>query len=526
MFVQELRAKMTAASGVVHIREDDEVRLETKCLQAASNEGYSILRWTYSDGLVPLADRSTDGQKRGYTDNQKLELKSVTDPMRLLTKAKDWSEGPSLIVAYDLFTMANRLPSLPMIARLLKDITLAQQTARTDTGIVQLVVCDQADLDLPVPLQKLSLELPDRKEMAMILDAITETLPKETVAAGHDRERVLNALAGLPAYQAANAISESVARQGHIDSDVIRSFKKELVAAKGITWIEPDPRGFDALGGLEPVKTWARKRVVAFDEDRRARYGVKAPKGLVAGGKPGCAKSAFAKALASEWGMVLLRLDVGATRGMYQGQSENAFTDAIKTAEAISPCILWIDEVEKAFGGAGAGGATDGGTGERVFGSFLTWMQEKTAQVFVYLAGNRMDQLPPEFTRAGRFDATMWFDLPTTDERKSIAKVFCARYPKAGAVDLDAVVQASERCTGAEMEAAFEEAALTAMMDDRDMTTQDVVVELGRTTKVDDTFTLSDELKKWRDAAIRANADENEQNNQAASRVRRIGRAK
>ncbi len=519
MFIQELQAKMSASSGVIHVREDDEVRLETKCQQVASNAGYNFLRWTYSEGIQPIAGCE-------YNDLQVKELAGIMDPQKLLLKIKEWDAGPSLILAFDFFTMANRLPSLPMIARLLKDITLGQQMIEGDGAVVQLIICDQADPELPVSLQKLALELPDRKEMGAILDAILETLPATTTQASHDREKLLNALAGLPAYQASNAISESVSRTNRVDADVIRSFKKELVSAQGITWIDPDPRGFDALGGLEPVKAWARKRVVAFDEERRARYGVRPPKGLVAGGKPGCAKSAFARALASEWGMVLLRLDVGATRGMYQGQSDQSFTSAILVAEAIAPCILWVDEVEKAFSGVGAGGATDGGTGERVFGSFLTWMQEKTAQVFVYLAGNRMDLLPPEFTRAGRFDATMWFDIPTTAERQSIAEVFRTRYPKAGNVDTNAIVAASENCTGAEIEACFEEAALTAMLEERDMTTKDVTDELKNVTKVNDTFAMSEGLTKWRDAAIKANADNTTTATPTplSQRVRRIGR--
>jgi hypothetical protein len=510
-FVEELNAKMAATSGVIHVRESDELRLESKCLQATANAGYSLFRWTFSDGLVSVTGRK-------YTDAQRMEMAGIKDPQQLLVRIKEWADGPSLIVAFDLFTMSNRLPSLPIIARLIKDVTLVQQECDS-VRTCQLVVCDMVTLDLSTPLQKLTLELPNRKEMGELLDAIVATA--EVDPDSYSRDHVLNALAGLPANQASNAIAEALARTGRVDVATIRSFKKELVAAKGITWIDPDPRGFDSLGGLEPVKAWARKRVVAFDEEKREEYGVRAPKGLVAGGKPGCAKSAFVKALAAEWGMTLLRLDMGATRGMYQGQSEQGLEDAILTAEAVSPAILFIDECEKAFGGAGTGGATDGGTGERVFGAFLTWLQEKTSQVFVYLAGNRMDQLPSEFTRAGRFDATMWFDLPTANERESIVNVFKAKYPKAGALDTTALVTASERCTGAEIEAAFEEAALTAMIDAREMTTEDVVVEMANTTKVEDTFTMSEELTRWRDAALRANADETTSTT-PVNRVRRI----
>ena len=539
-FVQELRAKLMSAAGVVHVRDDDEVRLESKCRAAAAQDGYNVWKWTYSDGLVPISSEITENIRARGEDvtQQLLRWASIADPVGnpsqpgLLSTVKNWSEGPSVVIAYDLFTMVNRLPTLPMAARLLKDITLQQQSpvsdkvgaarqADIDSKTVQLVVCDEQTLELNCPLQRLTMELPTRREMAKILDSVLAAeSPAVAEAAQADRERILNAMAGLAAYQAANSLSESLSRCDRVDANLVRDFKKDLVSAKGLTYIEPEPKGFAAVGGLEPIKTWCRKRAVAFDEDKRREYGVRAPKGALAGGKPGCAKSHFAKALSSELGMVLIRLDLGSTRGMYQGQSENQFEDAIKTAEAVAPCILHIDEMEKAFGGSGGGGEVDGGTGSRVLGYFLTWLQEKDSAVFVWGTGNRMDQLPAELMRAGRFDANFWFDLPTTEERAAIADVFLARYPKAGevkdedgnvlhaGVDTAAVVQASGGCTGAEIECAFEEAALAAMIEERHMTTEDVVAELRNVSKVDATFTMSDELQRWRDNATKANSEE------------------
>jgi SpoVK/Ycf46/Vps4 family AAA+-type ATPase len=171
------------------------------------------------------------------------------------------------------------------------------------------------------------------------------------------------------------------------------------------------------VGGLENLKRWLEKRNSAWMDEARD-YGLPAPKGVLITGVPGCGKSLLAKSIGSAWQLPLLRLDVGRVFSGILGSSEQNMRTAISTAEAIAPSILWIDEIEKGFGSSG--GETDGGTSTRIFGSFLTWMQEKTKPVFVIATANNIDALPPELLRKGRFDEIFFVDLPTRTERTQI----------------------------------------------------------------------------------------------------------
>lgn len=528
-FTTELAAKMACRSGVVHIVEEDEARLRTKCQQTAASQGYSCWVWTQTDGLRPVSDDI----KLDQAELQKLA--ALVDPVGnpanpgLLSTVKNWDKGPAVILAIDLLTFVNRLPTLPIASRLIKDIT-EQMKAQQDDGLVQLVLCDAEMPQLATPLQRMQMELPDRTEMAMIVDLILNALPDEfedAVQAARDQmDRILNSLAGLPAYQASNALSESLSRTGRIDPSLLKEHKKELVAAKGITWIDTDDQGFGALGGLTPLKEWLKRRAaVMMDDELRAEYGVGMPKGVVCAGIPGAGKSFASRCLASFLGVPLLSVDIGATRAVFQGQSEQNWRDVLATVESV-PCVMLLDEAEKQLGGTtGQGTQTDGGTGSRVLGAFLTWMQEnKTAKTFVYMTANRPTDLPPELLRAGRLSGQFWFDLPTKTERAAIINVMNKRYPKAGSVDCGQILEASDGTTGAEIETAYEEAAILAMAEKRDMTTEDVVAELGKVTKVRDTFQTTDEMERWKQAAQRANDVDDTPTSAPSANIRRISR--
>lgn len=535
-FIDELKAKMSASSGVVFISEEDETRLETQCHQAAVQEGYNCFRWTYTDGLVPVSRNVVEDLKtRGIDlDQQLASWATMVDPAKLLQEVKNWAWGPSVVICFDIFTMANRLPTLPIVMRLIKDITELQQTvqaqdpSRPDAGVCQLVLCDGEMPQLETPLQRMRLELPDRQELTSILDSILGAVKNEKVVnqARANQDRILNALAGLPAYQVGNAINESLVRTGAVDASLLKEYKKELVSAKGLTWIECDDQGFDSIGGLGPLKTWLKKRAaVMMDDELRAEYGVGTPKGVICAGIPGCGKSLGAKATASSLGVPLLAVNISATKSKWQGASGENFANLISTVESI-PCVLLIDEAEKQLGGTTATD-TDGGTGSRMLSELLVWMQENTAKVLVYFTSNNPSALPPELLRAGRVSGQFWFDSPTKNERVSIINVMMTQFPKAVNVDRNVVLQASDSVTGAELHSCFEEASITAMAERRDVTTDDVVAALGSVSKVKDTFTMSPEMEAWKKAAQRANDPEDTREaNAPTQKVRRIGRVR
>jgi SpoVK/Ycf46/Vps4 family AAA+-type ATPase len=216
------------------------------------------------------------------------------------------------------------------------------------------------------------------------------------------------------------------------------------------------------IGGLQVLKSWLLTRKEAFSERART-YGLPVPKGLLIVGVPGTGKSLTAKATANVFGVPLLKLDAGRIFGSLVGQSESNLRSAVQTAEAIAPCVLWIDEIEKGFAGSKSSGSSDGGTSARVFGSFISWMQEKTAPVFVVATANDVTQLPPEFLRKGRWDELFFVDLPNQEEREAIWRLQIAKFGRDPAeFDSHQLARETEGFTGAEIESVFSEALFTA----------------------------------------------------------------
>jgi len=206
------------------------------------------------------------------------------------------------------------------------------------------------------------------------------------------------------------------------------------------------------VGGLEELKNWLVKRGKAFTLKAR-EFGLPEPRGILLLGIPGCGKSLTAKAIAGMWQLPLLKLDVGKVFSSYVGSSEENVRRAIHTAESIAPCILWLDEMEKGFSGLGSSGMTDGGTTARVFGTFLTWLQEKKTAVFVVATSNNVSQLPPELLRKGRFDEIFYVDLPSKEERKEITKIHLEKRKRASEkFDLDKVALQTHGFSGSEIE--------------------------------------------------------------------------
>jgi SpoVK/Ycf46/Vps4 family AAA+-type ATPase len=234
------------------------------------------------------------------------------------------------------------------------------------------------------------------------------------------REQLVKASLGLTRNEAENAFARAIVRDGVLDASdvsVILEEKSQIVRKSGILEFIHNSGSIEDIGGLENLKKWLTKRNDSW-LDVASDWGLPFPKGVLITGVPGCGKSLTAKCSASLWGLPLLRLDVGRVFAGLVGSSEANMRQALKMAEAVAPSILWMDEIEKGFGDSGSSG--DSGTSSRVFGSFLTWMQEKEKPVFVIATANNIDKLPPEFLRKGRFDEIFFVDLPTDSERQII----------------------------------------------------------------------------------------------------------
>jgi SpoVK/Ycf46/Vps4 family AAA+-type ATPase len=272
------------------------------------------------------------------------------------------------------------------------------------------------------------------------------------------RGRLVQACLGLTASEADLAIAKAIIQAGgRLDGDAIEAVtaeKQQIIRKSGLLEFYASEDRLNDVGGLTVLKEWLRKRVRAFSDEARA-FGLPEPKGILLVGVQGCGKSLVAKSVANSWRLPLLRLDVGRLFSSLVGSSEENLRTAIRVAESIAPVVLWVDEIEKGFSGVGSSNVSDAGTAARVFGSFITWLQEKKAPVFVIATANIVSQLPPELVRKGRFDEIFFVDLPDAAERADIWKIHLVKRNRDTAqFDLNTLAMASDGLSGAEIEQA------------------------------------------------------------------------
>ncbi len=260
------------------------------------------------------------------------------------------------------------------------------------------------------------------------------------------------------------------------DKQLILEQKEQLIKKAGLLEMIPISDTIEDIGGLENLKEWLYKKEVIFNQlDRAMKYGVDIPKGIMIVGMPGCGKSLAAKATAQLFEIPLVRLDIGRLLGKYVGESEKNMRRALKLSEAISPCVLWVDEIEKAFSGVGeSGGGNDVTT--RLFGQFLTWMQEKDNTVFIVATANDISKIPPEFLRKGRFDELFYVDFPNVEERKRIIEIHLRKRNKWNReLDLISLAKETEGYNGADLEAIIKDAVESSFIKGKkELTTEDL----------------------------------------------------
>ena len=320
--------------------------------------------------------------------------------------------------------------------------------------------------------------LPDRTTLGTVLDQICSSAKLKRIK-DDDRDRILDAASGMTCGEAENAFALSIVTSKSVESGLVAGEKAQAVRRNGLLELVELKESLSDIGGLDQLKDWLLRRRDAFSR-RAQEYGLPSPKGLLIVGIPGTGKSLTAKATAAVLGRPLLKLDAGKLYGSLVGQSEGNLRTVIQTAEAIAPCCLWIDELEKGLAGSRSSGSTDGGTSARVFGSLLSWMQEKRSPVFVVATANDVTQLPPELLRRGRFDDLFFVDLPDQQEREAIWGIQIARYGrKAAAYDLSGLARASEGFTGAEIEQTVIDALYRAFAEGREPGMLDITLAIG-----------------------------------------------
>jgi hypothetical protein len=414
-------------------------------LSAKPTEAPPVFQWTVTDGLKRLDVHFSTPQR---TSN---------DPAEVLK----YIRASNLAGVYILFDFHPYL-SDPVVVRLLKDIAKEySQCART-------VVLVSAELTIPRELESLAargtLELPDRDERRKIVEEIAHQWvlanPNESV---HADRRALDMLAenlaGLSVPEAQQVARQAIFAHGAIrvaDIPAVMEAKYELLNRHGILHYEPTTQGMADVGGFEHFKDWLRKRGVAFDGSAPE---LDVPKGVLLIGVQGCGKSLAARASAGILNIPLLSFDCAGLFDKYIGESERNLRESLASADLMAPCVLWIDEIEKSF----STGESDGGAARRVLGGFLTWLAEKRTRVFVVATANDIEQLPPELIRKGRFDEIFFVDLPELKVREQILEIHARkRAIPLDAASLQALAQASEGFSGAEIEQAVVATLYTA----------------------------------------------------------------
>ncbi|HEY5910471.1 MAG TPA: AAA family ATPase [Verrucomicrobiae bacterium] len=473
-FQSEIETLIRARYPILYVITSEELRVQNLLAEIASKRQKKLFEWTYSSGLVP-AGTSIQSQ-RGRNAATK-------DPLAALDTVIDQVE-PAIFLFKDLhpFLTKNNFA----IIRRLKDIALHLKNSFKTIVLVSPVMEIPAELDKEITV--LNFPQPSKEDLAELLERILldvrELKQVQVDLDDEGRERLVQAALGLTLGEAENVFARILVKDQRLSGDQVNEVfaeKQQIIRKSGLLEYYATNEDFTSVGGLAVLKDWLTKRAAAFTSEAQA-FGLPAPKGVLLLGVQGCGKSLCAKAVARLWQLPLLRFDMGRMFGSYVGSSEENVRRAISVAESIAPAVLWVDEIDKAFSGSQSSALTDGGTTARVFSTFLTWLSEKNAPVFVVATANEVSQLPPELLRKGRLDEIFYVDLPSAEER---AEIFCIhlgkrnRNPDVFAVE--ELVAASRDFSGAEIEEAIISALYDAFYERQELATHHILAALSQT---------------------------------------------
>ncbi|WP_287588519.1 AAA family ATPase [Candidatus Borrarchaeum sp.] len=491
----EIEILVRARYPVIYIVSWEEGRVLESLSEVAQEREKEMFCWSITEGIKTQSGKEIDN--------------SVRDPLTALDYVYS-VQRPLLFVLKDFHPYLKD----PQVIRRLRDC--AEEVKKSNKTIIVV----SPVLEIPVELEKLitviDYQLPSLKTLERILRGIINSVkdnPKVDVNLDDlTREQILKSALGLTMDEAENVFAKSLVVKKTFDPELIISEKEQIIRKSGILEYFHSTEKMENVGGLENLKEWVKKRTRAFTEKAR-NYGLPQPKGILLIGVQGCGKSLTAKAVASLWKLPLLRLDVGKIFSGVVGSSEANVRRALNMAESIAPAILWIDEIEKGLSGVQSSGQTDSGVTARVFGSFITWLQEKESPVFVIATANNIEIMPPELLRKGRFDEIFFIDLPSVDERKEIIRIHLAKRRRDPAkFDVETIATKTNGFSGAEIEEAIISAMYDAFAEERELEAEDVLKGVDKTVPLSKTMKEKvDSIRQWaRTRAVFASAVEEE----------------
>jgi len=479
--VREIEILVLSFHPIIAIETVEEERVETLLKVASQRMKMSLFEWTIVRGLIPAPGTvySPATQYAPPGANEPVGFERTTEPLDLL----DYIQNREPQSLYLLKDFAKHLGE-PEVVRKLRDVARLFSLNRSALAItgdsIELpreISHDTVYYDLGFPGQdELHQTLLQTVRSLKVRNRIEVKLTKPEI------RDFVRALSGMTLNQARQVIAQAAIEDGQLDAEDIEHIlkrKAQIIREGGLLEYFPVEANGAELGGFQGLKNWLARAKVGFS-DRARQFNLTPPKGILIVGIQGCGKSLAAKAIAREWKLPLLKLDAGRLYDKYVGQSEKNFHKATTLAESMAPTVLWIDEIEKSFGHSG--GDSDGGLSRRLFGSFLTWLQEKSQQVFVVATANDISQIPPELLRKGRFDELFFVDLPNAKERDDILRVHLnLRNQNPDLFDFPVLVEATEGFSGAEIEQVTIASLYRSLWADKSLDTELMLAEVRST---------------------------------------------
>ena len=474
--------------NIVQVISYEIMRIEGQISHTAAELKRDWYKWNTASGL-----------KKFDNNTKNFRIIENTEDNRAVLDWYESDDAKNSIVILEEFDLQlggyNGMQCNPYLVSKMRDIAISNYTDRS-------LILLQTKRGLPLELEKdvyiVDVDLPQREDLGVIFKS---TCKKYNVSPSGNTDKIIDSALGLTVMEAGRAFSKAIIQTGKLtekEIPIIISEKEAIIKNSGHLEYYHHNETLDDIGGLDVLKNWLRRRGRAFEQGAKD-YGLETPRGILLLGIPGTGKSLCAKAVGAAWQFPIIKLDMGKIFGGIVGESESNIRKALKIAEAVSPSVLWIDEIEKGLSGMQSSGATDGGTTSRVLGTFLTWMQEKKKPVFVVATANNISGLPPELLRKGRVDEIFFVDLPLKPDREEIIKIHLGKYkrdPKN--FDVSKIADECEYFSGAEIEEAIKEALFRAFDEGKEITTDHIIEAMKKTYPISKTMkeNISD-MRRW-----------------------------
>lgn len=465
--ISDFQKMIDVNTPIIYINDYDFVRIDEIIVEIVGNS--KVFEWNPATGTTNFKTKESQGLGENDTLEQFLRDKYTVD-VNLKEK---------FLVLKDIQDFIEE-PPIKTLLQLIAQRKLYDRDYNTTVIIVSSI------LKVPQELEKyvsyLEIPFPEDDEINQLIDEHVEVNCYDNFK-DEDRKKLMPSLKGMTSFEIDRMLDMAMSSNGSLsaeDTEMILQQKKAMVKKSGLLELIDTPEKLDRIGGMDALKGYLeRKSRVISDLPKAQEFGVSIPKGVFIVGIPGCGKSLCAKASAALFKTPLLKLDMGSMMGKYVGESESNLRKAIKIAEAAAPCVLWIDEIEKAF--SGVGGNNDIMT--RMFGYFLSWMQEKQSSVYVIATANNADNLPPELKRKGRFDEIFCVNLPDKEERKAIFKIHLEKKKKSlDDASLNSICQITDGFNGADIESVVNEAVEKCFLSGVRELSKSVLEDIARQT--------------------------------------------